>query len=254
MGFSPFHFIQCQQRTGVNSHGTLQTIQRNTFVQTVSAASSLGEVLGRQTAIHTKGKGVGQFVSIGSAAHDIGRLVVAGHFIGDLCQTSDHRPVFIQQIGIHIGVGLDDLQTVGLGCRLHGFQNLLAGQLEQVIVDGENYSGARPCHYEWVKSLRDECVAHNVTFAFIGTGRHFVKDGRHYRVEGSGVQANQAFKSGLSFRGKPMEFKLTNLLGLPVSEERRYKPFFGQKCSTCGMKIICNGCTKCGKCGEVFDS
>ncbi len=131
---------------------------------------------------------------------------------------------------------------------------LLAGQLERVIVDGENYSGARPCHYEWVKSLRDECVAHNVTFAFIGTGRHFVKDGRHYRVEGSGVQENQAFKSGLSFRGKPMEFKLTNLLGLPVSEERRYKPFFGQKCSTCGMKIICNGCTKCGKCGEVFDS
>ena len=131
---------------------------------------------------------------------------------------------------------------------------LPTGQLEQVIVDGENYSGARPCHYEWVKSLRDECVAHNVTFAFIGTGRHFVKDGRHYRIEGSGVQANQAFKSGLSFRGKPMEFKLTNLLGLPVSEERRYKPFFGQKCSTCGMKIICNGCTKCGKCGEVFDS
>ena len=130
---------------------------------------------------------------------------------------------------------------------------LPSGQLEQVIVDGENYGGARPCHYEWVKALRDECAAHNVTFAFIGTGRHFVKDGRHYRIEGSGVQANQAFKSGLSIQGKPIDFKLTNLLGLPLREERRYKPFFCGKCSTCGMKPICNGCTKCGKCGETFD-
>ena len=130
---------------------------------------------------------------------------------------------------------------------------LPSGQLEQVIADGENYNGARPCHYEWVKSLRDECAAYNVTFAFVGTGRHFVKDGRHYRIEGSSVQANQAFKSGLSFQGKPIDFKLTNLLGLPVREERRYKPYFSNKCNTCGMKIICNGCTKCGKCGEVFD-
>jgi len=130
---------------------------------------------------------------------------------------------------------------------------LPSGQLEQVIVDGENYGGARPCHYEWVKALRDECAAHNVTFAFIGTGRHFVKDGRHYRIEGSGVQANQAFKSGLSIQGKPIDFKLTNLLGLSLREERRYKPFFCGKCSTCGMKPICNGCTKCGKCGETFD-
>ena len=27
---------------------------------------------------------------------------------------------------------------------------LKTGQLEQVICDGENYAGARPCHYEWV--------------------------------------------------------------------------------------------------------
>ena len=85
---------------------------------------------------------------------------------------------------------------------------LPSGQLEQVICDGENYAGARPCHFEWVKQLRDECREYNVTFAFIGTGRRFVKDGKMYKIEGSELQANQAYKSGMSFKGKPIDFKL----------------------------------------------
>ena len=120
---------------------------------------------------------------------------------------------------------------------------LPSGQIEQVICDGENYAGARFCHYEWVKQLRDECEEYNVTFAFIGTGRRFVKDSKIYQIEGSELQANQAYKSGLSYKGKPMDFKLCNLLGMPISDERRYKPYYGDKCQICGMKIICNGCT-----------
>ena len=127
---------------------------------------------------------------------------------------------------------------------------LPSGQIEQVICDGENYAGARFCHYEWVKQLRDECEEYNVTFAFIGTGRRFVKDSKIYQIEGSELQANQAYKSGLSYKGKPMDFKLCNLLGMPISDERRYKPYYGDKCQTCGMKIICNGCTHCGKCEQ----
>ncbi len=125
---------------------------------------------------------------------------------------------------------------------------LPSGQIEQVICDGENYAGARPCHYEWVKTLSDECREYDVTFAFVGTGRRFVKDGRMYRIESSELQASQAHKSGLSYQGKPIDFKLTNLLGMPLREERRYQPYFSEKCQTCGMKIICNGCTRCGKC------
>lgn len=125
---------------------------------------------------------------------------------------------------------------------------LPSGQIEQVLCDGENYSGARPCHYEWVKQLRDECVEYDVTFVFCGTGRRFVKDGRIYRIESSELQSGQAFKSGLSYQGKPIQYQLTNLLGMPISEEKRYKPYFGEKCRTCGMKMICNGCSKCGKC------
>ena len=55
-------------------------------------------------------------------------------------------------------------------------QHLTAGQIEQVICGGENYDGARPCNFDWVKSLRQECVDANVTFCFIETGTVFIKD------------------------------------------------------------------------------
>ena len=51
------------------------------------------------------------------------------------------------------------------------------GQIEQVICGGENYDGARPCDFGWVKALRAECVAHDITFCFIETGTVFIKDG-----------------------------------------------------------------------------
>ena len=94
------------------------------------------------------------------------------------------------------------------------------GQIEQVLCDGENYNGVRPCHYEWVKTLRDECVKHNVTFVFCGTGRRFAKDGKLYKLEGNGLQSEQAFRSGLSFQGKKMEFRLTDSWGYPLREEQ----------------------------------
>lgn len=125
---------------------------------------------------------------------------------------------------------------------------LPCGQIEQVLCDGENYSGARPCHYEWVKRLRGECEEYGVKFVFCGTGRRFVKDGKMYRIESSELQSNQAYKSGMSYQGKPINFKLTTPLGTVIDKERLYTPYFAEKCQTCGMKMICNGCTRCGKC------
>lgn len=125
---------------------------------------------------------------------------------------------------------------------------LACGQIEQVLCDGENYDGARPCHFEWVKGLRDECVEYDVTFVFCGTGRQFVKDGKTYRLEGR-LQSEQAYKSGMSYEGKPIDWKLTDGWGLPIPENELYRPFFRERCQTCGMQITCNGCSRCGRCG-----
>lgn len=125
---------------------------------------------------------------------------------------------------------------------------LETGQIEQVLCDGENYDGARPCHFDWVCSLRQECVDNNITFVFCGTGRRFVKDGRLYKIEGNGLQSQQAYKSGMGFKGKPIHFNLYNDMGYPLSDEDRYKPTFRERCETCGMRLSCNGCSNCGKC------
>ena len=54
------------------------------------------------------------------------------------------------------------------------------------------------------------------------TRRRFVKDGKIYKIEGTGLQSEQALKSGLSFQGKPIEFKLTDEWGWPIPEENGY--------------------------------
>ncbi|MBQ1438856.1 MAG: DUF5131 family protein [Solobacterium sp.] len=129
---------------------------------------------------------------------------------------------------------------------------LKTGQIEQVLCDGENYGGCRPLHYEWVKTLSEECRAHDVTFVFCTTGRRFVKDGKTYAIEKGRVMSEQAYRSGLSFKGKEMEFRLTDSFGQPIPEEKLYKPRFRTHCLTCGMRLSCNGCADCGKCRDPF--
>ena len=126
------------------------------------------------------------------------------------------------------------------------------GQIEQVLADGENYDGARPCHYEWVKALSDACRERDITFVFCGCGRRFVKDGKTYALETPGLQSSQAAKSGLSYQGKPIAWKLKDLRGWPLAEGDLYVPFFSPKCDACGMRLACNGCSKCGRCGQTF--
>lgn len=122
------------------------------------------------------------------------------------------------------------------------------GQIEQVICGGENYDGARPCDFEWVKSLREECVAHNITFCFIETGTHFIKDGKSYHIPKKQIQSQMAYKSGMNYQGKPMVFELTDDWGYPIPEADLYVPHYGKTCAECGSRLICNGCSDCGKC------
>lgn len=123
-----------------------------------------------------------------------------------------------------------------------------SGQIEQVIVGGENYDGARPCHFEWVQLLHDACVQRNITFCFMETGTKFVKDGKCYTIPSKEVQSKMAFKSGMNYQGKKIAFQLFDEFLNPIPQEQLYKPYFRDKCMECGSKIICNGCSDCGKC------
>lgn len=124
------------------------------------------------------------------------------------------------------------------------------GVIEQVICGGENYDGARPCHFDWVKSLRSECVRHNITFCFIETGSVFIKDGKRYYMPKKLLQSEMAYKSGMNFAGKPIEWKLTDRSGAEIPKEALYVPQYRRNCDHCGSQLICNGCSDCGRCKD----
>jgi len=134
------------------------------------------------------------------------------------------------------------LGAIGIGRYLD------TGQIEQVACGGENYGGIRPCDFEWVKALRDECVSRDITFCFMETGTRFIKDGILYRISSKQIQNSQAAHSGMTYQGKPIHFELKDESGFPVREEDLYKPHFAPKCGECSFRILCNGCFRCGGC------
>lgn len=125
---------------------------------------------------------------------------------------------------------------------------LSSGQIEQVMCGGENYDGARLCHFDWVKKLRDECAEHDVTFCFVETGTNFIKDGRRYHMPKKLIQSEMAAKAGMNYTGRPMVFKLTDESGVEIPADQLYVPHYRENCAICGSRPICNGCSDCGKC------
>ena len=124
---------------------------------------------------------------------------------------------------------------------------LAYGQIEEVLCGGENYDGARPCHYEWVKSLSEQCALHDITFNFIETGTVFVKSGKTYHIPSKQIQSQQAYKSNLShYNGKPIFNLRTH--NESIFDEEYYRPSFRPHCATCGSRLTCNGCSNCGNC------
>ena len=163
---------------------------------------------------------------------------------------ADERiPILLELPFKHKGVSCTPLiGPVSLGRYLD------SGQIERVLCGGENYGGRRPCRFEWVRTLREECVPRDITFCFLETGTVFIKDGKQYTLEDKRLQTRQAFRSGMNFQGKPMRFNLVDSWGLPVPEENLYVKHYCPNCEECSMRLVCNGCSDCGKCGRAKTS
>ena len=73
--------------------------------------------------------------------------------------------------------------------------------IEEVSVGGESGNEARPCNYDWILSIRRQCVAADIPFAFHQTGARLVKDGRLYRIRRP-YQHSQARKAGIDYKAK----------------------------------------------------
>ena len=131
--------------------------------------------------------------------------------------------------------------------EVHLEKYLASGQIEAVSCGGENYEGARPCNFEWVKVLRQECEKYGVNLCFFETGTNFIKDDKGYHMPSKPLQSKMAHKSGMNYEARKIDFKLYDSMGLPIEPQ---KPKFRENCNTCGNKMICSGCADCGKCDK----
>ncbi len=58
----------------------------------------------------------------------------------------------------------------------------LTPAVEEVSVGGESGPEARTCDYEWVLSIRRQCVEADIPFRYHQTGARLLKDGHLYRI------------------------------------------------------------------------
>lgn len=73
--------------------------------------------------------------------------------------------------------------------------------VEQVVAGGESGQEARPCRYEWITAVRDQCVEADVSFWFKQTGAHFIKNDRMYNIKRQ-FQHAQARKAGINYKAR----------------------------------------------------
>jgi protein gp37 len=79
--------------------------------------------------------------------------------------------------------------------------------IDQVTMDGENYEGARIFDYEWAKSVKEECMRHDVTFVLKGVGHLFMYKGKVSKLTKE-QSINITSRLGMNYRGKEVKYNL----------------------------------------------
>ncbi|MGM0215750.1 DUF5131 family protein [Enterococcus sp. AZ109] len=70
--------------------------------------------------------------------------------------------------------------------------------IQLVVAGGEYHKNARLLNYDWILSLRKECMSHQVAFEFRQCGTHFIKEGKEYQLTYQQL-FSQAKKAGINW-------------------------------------------------------
>ncbi len=85
------------------------------------------------------------------------------------------------------------LEKIDLSDHLRG--------VERVIVGGESDANARPLNFDWVLSIRKQCIDCQVSFQFRQCGTNFVKNDRTYRLKTRDL-VSQAKKANIDYHAR----------------------------------------------------
>lgn len=70
--------------------------------------------------------------------------------------------------------------------------------VELVVVGGESDRNARPLNYNWVLSIREQCISKDVHFQFRQCGTYFIKDNKKYTLNVRDL-CSQARKANIDY-------------------------------------------------------
>jgi protein gp37 len=166
-------------------------------------------------------------------------------------QTFDERwPIYKEVPAKHKGLHLTPLLgPIDLSPALD------SGQIEEVFLGGECFSGRRPCHHEWIEDISRKCEEHRVNLFVDSVGATYVKDGEVIKLRSSASQCAAAFDTGLSrFYGLPKHILRDPKDGHILSEDELFVPMYNiHKCARCTRAPLCGGCDSCGYCKLPVD-
>lgn len=127
---------------------------------------------------------------------------------------------------------------------------LISAQIDEVSVGGENYDKPRPCDFNWVASLSQQCACYRTNFCWYESGTRFVYQNRELMWPRKADQAAIAYFSRQNLIFKQPEYILKSPSdGHVLTPDERYKPVYNlNHCTFCSRRMQCNGCLNCGDC------
>ena len=133
------------------------------------------------------------------------RFVSAEPLLGPL----DLRP-WLQPSSVMAHGDLDNPETASAIANLARAAFRQKWGLSWVIAGGESGPGARPCHPDWVRSLRDQCQAAGVAFHFKQWGEWIPVENKGYAHSGYATDFSPPLTMWVDIEGKAEEYVTGN--------------------------------------------
>ena len=116
-----------------------------------------------------------------------------------ICSTCENQEMYDERLPILLSLPIKYKMIIcePLLGKVDIEKYLKSGQILHVTCGGESGPKARLCNYDWILSIREQCIKYGVTFYFKQTGAKFMKDGKVYLIERKN-QMKQARKANIN--------------------------------------------------------
>ncbi len=116
-----------------------------------------------------------------------------------ICATCENQQMANERIPILLKLPISKREII---CEpmleeIHIESFLKTKLINKVICGGESGTKARPCNYNWILNMHQQCLQNHVSFYFKQTGANFIKNNKVYKIARKD-QLSQANKANIN--------------------------------------------------------